>query len=78
MHKPLPMHLSPRCNAHARTTGRPCRNGSMANGRCRMHGGQAGAPKGNQNARKHGEYSGEAVARRAWLRSLSRNAAALA
>jgi hypothetical protein len=25
----LPMHLSPRCGAHARTHGGPCRNGAM-------------------------------------------------
>jgi hypothetical protein len=37
---------------------RPCRNGAMRNGRCRMHGGKAtGAPKGNRNAFKHGNYS---------------------
>lgn len=29
----------------------------MANGRCRMHGGKAGAPKGNQNSKKHGFFS---------------------
>jgi hypothetical protein len=29
----------------------------MPNGRCRMHGGKSpGAPKGNQNAFKHGRY----------------------
>jgi hypothetical protein len=27
-----------------------------------MHGGKAGAPKGNQNALKHGRYTGEALA----------------
>src|SRR5690625_5886546 len=35
----------------------PCKNGAMANGRCRMHGGKAGAPKGNQNAKRHGFFS---------------------
>lgn len=30
----------------------------MANGRCRMHGGKStGAPKGNQNSKKHGFFS---------------------
>jgi hypothetical protein len=41
---------------------------SAVNGRkrCRMHGGAegSGAPKGNQNALKHGRYTAEAVARR--------------
>jgi len=35
----------------------------MKNGRCRMHGGKAsGAPKGNQNALKHGNYTAAAQA----------------
>lgn len=29
------------CGAHCRTTGQPCRNHQMANGRCRMHGGKS-------------------------------------
>ncbi len=37
----------------------------MKNGRCRMHGGtNPGAPKGNQNALKHGLYTCEAIAQR--------------
>jgi hypothetical protein len=36
-----PMHSSPRCGAHARTTGQPCKSPAMANGRCRMHGGKS-------------------------------------
>jgi hypothetical protein len=27
------------CGAHCRTTGQPCMNFQMPNGRCRMHGG---------------------------------------
>ena len=35
----------------------------MNNGRCRMHGGKSsGAPKGNQNALKHGNYTAAAQA----------------
>lgn len=35
----------------------------MANGSCRMHGGTSpGAPKGNQNAFKHGHYSAKNIA----------------
>jgi uncharacterized protein YjcR len=46
----------------------------MANGRCRMHGGNSpGAPKGNQNARKHGRYSAEALARRREVMALLRS-----
>ena len=34
-------------------------------GRCRMHGGMSpGAPKGNENALKHGRYTAEAIERR--------------
>jgi hypothetical protein len=65
MQSNLPMHLTPRCSAYARRTGQPCRNGAMANGRCRMHGGKSpGAPKSNDNAYRHGDYTAEAVALR--------------
>ena len=53
--------------------GKPCLNGAMKNGKCRFHGGKAtGAPKGNRNALKHGNYTAREMARRAaikcWLR----------
>jgi hypothetical protein len=60
---PNPMHqaraalaVHPRCRAHCRTTGQPCRNPSMPNGRCRMHGGGSpGAPRGDKHpAYRHG------------------------
>jgi len=35
------LKTAPRCLAHARTTGQPCKNASMKNGRCRMHGGKS-------------------------------------
>ena len=39
------LKTAPKCLAYARTTGLPCKNASMANGRCRMHGGKsAGRP----------------------------------
>jgi len=45
------------CGAKTRK-GKLCRGLAMNNGRCRMHGGNSpGAPKGNQNAFKHGLYS---------------------
>lgn len=34
-----PMHNL--CGAHCRTTGNPCKNHQMPNGRCRMHGGKS-------------------------------------
>ena len=35
------LKTAPKCLAHARTTGEPCKNASMKNGRCRMHGGKS-------------------------------------
>jgi len=35
------LKLAPKCGAFARTTGGPRKNASMANGRCRMHGGKS-------------------------------------
>ena len=31
---------APRCGAHSRRTGNPCKQFAMRNGRCRMHGGR--------------------------------------
>ena len=47
----------PRCGAQCRTTGQPCRNPAMTNGRCRMHGGKSsGAPLGEAHPKfKHGQ-----------------------
>jgi uncharacterized protein YjcR len=39
-----------------------------------MHGAGAGAPKGNQNAIKHGRYRAEALAQRRYLRELVQKA----
>ena len=60
-----------RCGAKTRA-GTPCRTPAMPNGRCRMHGGtNPGAPKGNQNALKHGERTGARIAeRRRWADTL--------
>lgn len=73
MQSNLPMHLSPRCGAKTRS-GQPCQSPAMSNGRCRMHGGKnPGAPRGNQNARKHGRYSAESIERRRELAALMRS-----
>ncbi len=60
------MQLAPRCGAHARTTGQPCRSPAMKNGRCRMHGGKAGRKP------THGRYTREAVARQRQAKALLR------
>lgn len=44
--------MQAKCGALCRTTGQPCKNACMPNGRCRMHGGKStGRPP------KHGFYS---------------------
>ena len=55
------------CGAHCRTTGEPCKNHQMANGRCRMHGGQStGRPV------THGQFTQEAMTQRSRLLELNR------
>ena len=38
----------PRCGAHARSTGMPCKAKAMNNGKCRNHGGMSTGPKTEQ------------------------------
>jgi glucans biosynthesis protein len=47
--------------------------------RCRMHGGApgSGAPRGNQNALKHGQYTREAVEEDRQLRDFLRHSRTL-
>lgn len=56
------MQNSLRCGAKTQS-GNPCKSLAVAGEkRCRMHGGAkgSGAPFGNENALKHGMYTGEA------------------
>ena len=63
-------HLAPLCLAKTRK-GPPCQSPAMLNGRCQMHGGLSpGAPKGNQNAFKHGRYSARAMSQRQQIAAL--------
>jgi hypothetical protein len=67
-----PMLASPRCGAKTRNLG-PCRAPAVCgNRRCRMHGGapESGAPSGNQNARRRGLFTGEAIAERKQIEAL--------
>jgi len=71
-HNTGPMLASPRCGAKTRTSG-PCRAPAVrGKRRCRMHGGApgSGAPSGNQNARRHGLFTEEAIAERRQIRAL--------
>ena len=68
------MLASPKCGAKTRS-GKPCRSPAVAGKkRCRMHGGASGsgAPKGNQNALKHGMYTRDAIEERHALRQIMR------
>lgn len=59
-----PMNLAPRCLAKTRRA-TLCQSPAIrGKKRCRLHGGAkgSGAPKGNKNALKHGEYSAKTIA----------------
>ena len=67
-----PMLASRRCGVKTRSGG-ACRSPAVSGRkRCRMHGGnpKSGAPKANQNARKHGMFTRDAIAERTRLRDL--------
>ena len=75
----LPMHTSLRCGAKTRS-GMPCEAPAVVGKRrCRMHGGAAGsgAPKGNQNAVKHGEYTAETLALKKRIINITRQSMAI-
>jgi hypothetical protein len=67
-----PMLASPRCGAKIRSGG-SCRSPAVrGKRRCRMHGGApgSGARRGNQNARRHGLFTSDAIAERKQVRDL--------
>jgi hypothetical protein len=70
-----PFAEMPRCGAKRRS-GEPCKRiGSKRNGRCKLHGGRAGAPTGERNGRwRHGGATKEAKAQRQALSALLRQA----
>ena len=66
------MLTSPRCGAKTRSGG-ACRSPAVfGRKRCRMHGGApgSGAPRANQNARKHGLFARDAIEERRRIRAL--------
>jgi uncharacterized protein YjcR len=66
------MLASPCCGANTRSGG-ACRSPAVhGKKRCRMHGGAqgSGAPRANQNARKHGLFSKDALAERRQIQAL--------
>ena len=67
-----PMLASRRCGAKTRCGG-ACRSPAVhGKKRCRMHGGAqgSGAPRANQNARKRGLFTGDAIAERRQIQAL--------
>jgi hypothetical protein len=67
-----PMLASQRCGAKTRSGG-PCRSPAVhGKKRCRIHGGAqgSGAPRANQNACKHGRFTGDAIAERRRIEAL--------
>lgn len=69
------MHFAPRCSAHSKRTGEPCRSPAVRGSTvCRMHGARGGAPKGSRNGRwRHGEFSCEAIEERPQFADLLRH-----
>ena len=69
-----PMLASLRCGARTRS-GKPCASPAVrGKRRCLMHGGAAGsgAPRGNQNALRHGLYTRKAIEERQQVPDLLR------
>lgn len=67
-----PMLASLRCGARTRSGG-ACRSPAVhGRKRCRMHGGAhgSGAPTANQNARKRGLFTRDAIAERRRIRAM--------
>ncbi|PKL48116.1 MAG: hypothetical protein CVV42_10675 [Candidatus Riflebacteria bacterium HGW-Riflebacteria-2] len=64
----------PRCGAKTRS-GKPCQSPCIkGKRRCRMHGGNAGAPMGNKNAWKHGGRSQATIDNRKYTNGILREA----
>jgi uncharacterized protein YjcR len=71
------MHLASRCRATSKRSGKRCRSPAVRGySVCRMHGAGGGAPKGNRNALKHGEFAGETLALKKEIAALARMARA--
>lgn len=75
-----PMHNSPRCTAHSKRTGLPCRNPAVRCWSvCRMHGARGGGGPGKLNpAYRHGGRTIEAEIMRQLAADLAREGRELA
>jgi len=70
-----PMHLASRCRAKSKRSGLKCRAPAVRGSKvCRMHGAGGGAPQGNKNALKHGDFTTETIALKREIQALARMA----
>jgi uncharacterized protein YjcR len=68
-----PMHQALRCHAKSKRSGLQCRAPAVQGSSvCRMHGAGGGAPRGNRNALKHGEFTAETLALKREIQALAR------
>ncbi len=67
-------HAAPRCTAHSKRTGEPCRAPAVRGWNvCRMHGAGGGAPRGKAHGSyRHGGRTREAVKARKMVNALVR------
>jgi hypothetical protein len=74
MNADYPFQKSPRCKATSKRTRKPCQAPAVNGWKvCRFHGAGGGAPKGERNGMfRHGEYTGDALARRKEVADLIR------
>jgi uncharacterized protein YjcR len=71
----LPMHQVSRCRARSKRSGKPCQSPAVSGySVCRMHGAGGGAPRGNKNALKHGDFTAEGLALKREIQALARMA----
>jgi uncharacterized protein YjcR len=71
----LDMRRASRCRAKSKRSGLQCRAPAVrGHSVCRMHGASGGAPRGNRNALKHGEFAAETLALKREIQALARRA----
>jgi uncharacterized protein YjcR len=71
----LDMHQALRCHAKSKRSGLRCQAPAVRGSSvCRMHGAGGGAPRGNRNALKHGDFTAESLAVKKQVHALARMA----
>jgi hypothetical protein len=69
----LHMHQALRCRAKSKRSGLQCQAPAVRGyAVCRMHGAGGGAPKGNRNALRHGDFTAEGLALKRQISALAR------